>query len=389
MRYIVTLLLVCIFSSGYGQITINVTSLGAVGDSSTLNTTFIQQAIDSVSNSGGGTVLIDGGIFSSGTIILKSNVTLRITAGTKLKAPQNMVSVFPYIPYNVPSWNTADYTQQSLIFAEDAANIRITGGGIIDGNGSYDNGTFYSTTKNLRPFVLRVDHINNLTIDSINFTESPQWMCHLFRCSNVYINAITVYNQGWGSNDGIDIDCCRNLLCENSNFDTNDDCIPVKTQANDSICRDITIRNCTMASYERPVKVGCESFGPIVNVHFENITVNASSFSIGETPFNAIYLAVADGGSIDSVFINNIQVNTPYQCAIFTRICERDFCYDTSDCHPPVQYLRNVWISNVNCTQNTTIPSSITGMTGYDAQNIYLKNVNITVPVAALRVLPR
>jgi Glycosyl hydrolases family 28/Secretion system C-terminal sorting domain len=380
MRYTATFFLLCFFIAAYSQITINVTSVGAVGDSATLNTPYIQKAIDSVSNSGGGTVLISGGIYSTSTIILKSNVTLRVTTGTRLKAPQNMVSLFPYLPYNVPSWNTADYTQQSLIFAEDASNIRITGGGIIDGFGGYDNSTFFSTTKNLRPFVLRLNHVTGLTIDSINFTESPQWMVHLFRCTNVYINAISVYNQGWGSNDGIDIDCCKNVLVENSDFDTNDDCIPVKTQANDSICRDITIRNCTMASYERPVKVGNECFGPIVNVHFENITVKASSFSLPETPYNAIYVAVADGGSIDSVFINNVQVNTVYQCALFVRLCERDFCYDTTDCHPQVNYLRNVWISNVNCTQSSTIPGSITGMAGYEVQNIYLKNINITVP---------
>jgi polygalacturonase len=126
MRSPFIVLLVLLSHIAFGQITIDVRSLGAVGDSATLNTTAIQQAIDNVSQAGGGTVLIDSGIYSSSTIILKSNVTLRITPGTKLKAPANDAA-YPYIAYNTPSWPTYQYTQQSLIFAEQASNIRITG----------------------------------------------------------------------------------------------------------------------------------------------------------------------------------------------------------------------------------------------------------------------
>jgi hypothetical protein len=125
--------------------------------------------------------------------------------------------------------------------------------------------------------------------------------------------------------------------------------------------------------------VGNECFGPIVNVRFENIIVKPSSFSLGIVPYNAIYVAVADGGSIDSVVINNVQVDTTYQSAVFVRLCQRDFSYNPAMAHPPVKHLRNVWINNVNCTQSTNIPSSVTGMPGYDVENINLKNIHITV----------
>jgi polygalacturonase len=316
MRYPLILLFVLASYLSFSQITVDVRSLGAVGDSATLNTTFIQQAIDNVSNAGGGTVLIDSGIYSSSTIILKSNVTLRITPGTVLKGLAD--ASYPYIAYNTPSWPTYQYTQQSMIFAEQASNIRITGGGTIDGNGFQIN--FLSIAKNFRPMGLRLHDINGLIIDSINLRQAPQWMVHIMGCSNVHINAVDVYNQCWGVNDGIDIDCCTNVLAENSHFDTNDDCIPVKTQANDSVCRDVTIRNCTMATFERPVKVGCESFGPLINIRFQNITVNASSYALSETPLNAIYIGIADGGSADSIFIDSIQVNTLFTTPVFIRL---------------------------------------------------------------------
>lgn len=374
MHKLFTLLFVFAVYFSYGQITIDVRSLGAVGDSATLNTTFIQQAIDSVSNSGGGTVLIDNGIYSSSTLVLKSNVTLRVTPGTRLKAPADDAS-YPFIPYNTRSWADT-YTQQSLLFAEDAVNIRITGGGIIDGNG-FQFG-FLSITKNLRPFGLRLHQVNNLIIDSIYLTQSPQWMGHIMNCQNVHINAVNVYNQCWGSNDGFDIDGCNTVLVENCNFDTNDDCVPIKTES-DSTCRDITVRNCIMATYERPVKVGNESLGPIINVHFENIVVNQSSFGLTQIPLNAVYVAIADGGSADSIFIDSIKVNTLYTTPIFVKLNMRDNRYDTTGPAPLPKYVRNVWISNVVCP-GTTIPCSVTGLPGYDVQNIYMDNISITVP---------
>ena len=377
MRYLITPILLFTFCLTFGQINVDIRTLGAVGDSATLNTIFIQQAIDSVSNHGGGTVLIDNGIYSSSTIILKSNVTLRITPGTKLKAPANDAA-YPFIPYNTRSWSDT-YTQQSLIFAEDASNIRITGGGIIDGNGFQL--AYLSITKNLRPFGLRLHHINGLIIDSINLQQAPQWMGHIMNCNNVHINAVTVYNQCLGSNDGFDIDGCRTVLVENCNFDTNDDCVPIKTHS-DSTCRDVIVRNCTMATYERPVKVGNESLGPIINVTFQNITVNHSSFTLAQVPLNAIYVAIADGGSADSIFIDNIQVNTPYTTPIFVRLCQRNNRYDTVGPPPPVQYVRNVFISNVTCT-GSIIPSSVSGLPGYDVENVQMRNINLTVPGGA------
>ncbi|HWB63898.1 MAG TPA: T9SS type A sorting domain-containing protein, partial [Chitinophagales bacterium] len=202
---------------------------------------------------------------------------------------------------------------------------------------------------------------------------------HIMGCQHIYINAIYVYNQCWGSNDGIDIDGCTDVLVENSKFDTNDDCIPVKTHSTD-ICRDVLIRNCTMASYERAVKVGNESFGPLVNIRFENITVIPSTFTLPIQPYNAMYIAIADGGSADSIYFEHIRVNTPSQCAIFIRLCERDFQYDTTIPPPAPKYLRNVWINDVVAQSSTSIPCSVTGLPGYPVQNIHFKNVAVTVP---------
>src|SRR4051812_15728383 len=62
----------------------NVRDYGAKGDGKTLDTAAIQSAIDKCFNDKGGTVLIPAGDFLSGTLELRSNVTLHIAAAGKL-----------------------------------------------------------------------------------------------------------------------------------------------------------------------------------------------------------------------------------------------------------------------------------------------------------------
>ena len=376
MRYIFTFLLILTTYISFSQISIDVSSLGAVGSGSSDNAIFIQQAIDSVARNGGGEVIINGGTYMSSTIILRSDVTLRVTTGTTLKAMSNY-SAFPDIPYNTRSWMDT-YTDRSLIFAEDANNIRITGGGTIDGNGTSVG--YLSISVKSRPFGLRFHGVDRLQIDSITLRQAPQWMASIDSCQNLHIFNTTVYNQCFGSNDGIDISCCINVLVENCSFDTNDDPLPIKTEGR-SICRDVMVRNCTMATFERAVKVGNETLGPLVNIHFQDITVVPSSNTVVgalEDPYNAMYIAIADGGSMDSIYFERINVIAKSKTSVFIRLCNRGNSYDSV--HPAVNYLRNVWLNDITATQDSTTPNSITGIPGFPIQNINLHNVVLTVP---------
>jgi hypothetical protein len=376
MRSLFTSLLVLVTFCSVGQLRIDVSTLGAAGSGSSDNAPFIQQAIDSVTHNGGGEVIINGGTYMSSTIILKSDVTLRVTAGTTLKAMPNY-SAFVDIPYNTRSWMDT-YTDRSLIFAEDANNIRITGGGTIDGNGTQVG--YLSVSVKSRPFGLRFHGVDTLQIDSITLRQAPQWMASIDSCQNLHIFNTTVYNQCFGSNDGLDISCCVNVLVENCSFDTNDDPLPIKTEGR-SICRDVMVRNCTMATFERAVKVGNEALGPLVNIHFQDITVVPSSNTVVgalEAPYNVMYIAVADGGSMDSIYFERINVQARSKTSIFIRLCNRGNTYDSV--HTPVQYLRNVWLNDITATQDSTTPNSITGLPGFPVENINLHNVVLTVP---------
>lgn len=62
----------------------DISQFGAVGDGVALNTGAIQKAIDSCAASGGGTVIIPNGRYVTGTLFLKTNVTLWLDGGASL-----------------------------------------------------------------------------------------------------------------------------------------------------------------------------------------------------------------------------------------------------------------------------------------------------------------
>ena len=343
--------------------------------SGAVNTTVLQAAIDSVHRAGGGTVWLPGpGVYRTSTLRLKSGVTLRINNGATLQALPNNGD-YPDIPLNRRTWSDT-YTQKSLLFAEDAADIRITGGGTIDGNG---RGLAYlQVTKNLRPFGLRFHSCRRVLVDSVRFVTAPQWMLHFQNCDSLTIRAIDINNHGFGSNDGIDIDECRHVLIEDCNIDSNDDPIVFKSHG-PNVTSDGLARRCTLATYERGVKVGNESCGGFERIAFEDIVLKQSTFGLPFNPPVAVYAAVTDGGYMDSIRFERIKVTTPYDTPFFICLNNRGNRYVDTLSPPPVQYLRNVLIRDFECTQPTALSSSIYALPGAVVENVRLENIRLTI----------
>ena len=112
----------------------DVSDFGALGDGTTLDTKAIQDCIDAAAEAGGGVVSFPQGTYLSGAIFVKSNVELRIDEGVTIKAIQDD-SQYPEI------WSRIAVVEMdcpsALINIYNEKNVRITGQGIIDGNGKY------------------------------------------------------------------------------------------------------------------------------------------------------------------------------------------------------------------------------------------------------------
>lgn len=110
----------------------DVTSFGAVGDGVTINTAAIQKGIDQCSAAGGGKLLFPAGRFLTGTIQIKSNVTLHLEEKAVLLGSTSAADY-----RNVDPFLAGDGVPlgDALIVAVDADHMGIEGAGLIDGQG--------------------------------------------------------------------------------------------------------------------------------------------------------------------------------------------------------------------------------------------------------------
>lgn len=116
----------------------NVRDYGVLGDGETLDTPAIQKAIDACATAGGGRVVMPPGKYLSGTVHLKSNVTLFLEAGARLMGTTKLDEYKPPIPpASMPEARWGKW-HRALILGEGVENIAIAGDGVIDGNKVFD-----------------------------------------------------------------------------------------------------------------------------------------------------------------------------------------------------------------------------------------------------------
>ena len=74
----------------------NIRDFGAVPDGKTNCAPAIQAAVDTAHGAGGGVVLLPAGRYFSGSVLLKSNVELRLETGAVLISSLNEADILPF-----------------------------------------------------------------------------------------------------------------------------------------------------------------------------------------------------------------------------------------------------------------------------------------------------
>src|ERR1700744_181049 len=110
--------------------TFSIAAYGAKPDGITLNTTAINEAIADCSRKGGGVVLVPGGLWLTGPIVLRSNVNFHVDRAAILQFTADF-DQYPIVAGNYEGHPAARC--QSPLSGADLANIAVTGTGIIAG----------------------------------------------------------------------------------------------------------------------------------------------------------------------------------------------------------------------------------------------------------------
>jgi polygalacturonase len=349
--------------------TTSIVSFGAKGDGITLNTQSINKTIASVSQKGGGVVLIPSGLWLSGPIELKSNVNLHLKRDAILQFTDDF-NQYKLVQGNwegQPAWRN-----QSPISGVNLENIAITGTGIIDGNGGAwrmvkkdkltetqwktlvasggvvraDGKMWYpsektvkgSNTKNagvieagktaadyedikdfLRPNLLVLTGCKKILLEGVTFQNSPAWNLHPLLCEDLTLRNLQVKNPWFAQNgDGVDVESCKNVLIEGSTFDVGDDGICIKSGRDEAgrkrgvPTENVIVRNNVVYHAHGGFVIGSEMSGGA-----KNIWVYDCSF-IGTDIGLRFKTTRGRGGVVENIYINNINmIDIPGEAILF------------------------------------------------------------------------
>ena len=206
-------------------------------DNTNLVTDVIQDLIDLISINGGGLLIIDG-IYHTGALYFKNNVSLYLEKNSKLIGSNNILD-YP-LEFTRIEGESLKYYPALLNFI-GVFNTYIFGEGVIDGNGFRSWEMFWnrmewnknSTNKDeQRPRLMFISNSKNVYINGLTLINSHFWNIHLYKSEYIKLSNLSITSPEVPvkapSTDGIDVDYCSYIHIKSNTFDVNDDAISLK-----------------------------------------------------------------------------------------------------------------------------------------------------------------
>ncbi len=222
----------------------NVRDYGAKGDGVTLDTASLQAAIDACASDNGGTVLLPAGKFLTGTIELKSNVTLHIAASATLLGSGKGSDYHAVDAIPLHGDSTLEDGNWALLFAVNAKNITIDGPGTIDGQGAQFHSPVRGTPPpsglggGRRPYHLLFYRCENLRVRDLDLVDSAYHSVRVIQCKRVFMEGLYIHNRVNGNNDGFHFISAEHVAVSNCTVMSLDDACALFGS-----CRDVAVTN--------------------------------------------------------------------------------------------------------------------------------------------------
>jgi len=352
----------------------DVTRYGAKPDGKTDASQALREAIEACHRKGGGRVLVPAGVFLTGPIHLKSRIELHVAAGATLRFstdPRRYPLVFT-------RWEGLELMNYSpLIYAFEQEDIAITGTGVLDG-GADDRHWWpwkraatpgapeqrparerlfqqaeagvpveqrvYGEGGYLRPPFVQTYRCRNVLIEDVTIKASPFWVLHPVLSTNVTVRRVKIQSLG-PNNDGCNPESSEDVLIEDTDFDTGDDCIALKSGRNADgrrlgvPVRNVVVRNCRMRAGHGGVTVGSEISGGARRIFVERCSMSSPDLERGlRFKTNA-----TRGGVIEDFYAREIEIGEVQRGAL-----DVDMLYEEGARGAFVPTIRNLRLERIN-----------------------------------------
>jgi len=341
----------------------DVRKFGAKGDGVKKNTEAIQNAIDACNKAGGGRVVLMDGIYMTGPVQIKSGVNLYIDGTARLLFSPDIEDYPEWDAKHVISENLArGHRNACMIFADEAERIAITGRGVIDANGTYhirktEKPSFnrgwkyervYPNEKSV-PRVVFFAGCKDVLLEDVTMTNQPAgWSYWIHDCDRVTIRGLQILaNLAYPNNDGIHINCSRDVTVSDCHIETGDDAIIVRANSRslreNKSCERVVVTNCLLRSMASGIRIGWTNDGVMRDCSFSNLVITGTWIGIN--------LTLPGMGKTDYGREATLVENMTFSNIVMDGILSRPITFSiASNQRTQVEAIRNIHFSNVHAT---------------------------------------
>lgn len=395
-----------------GRPVFDIRDFGAAAVSGRVNTAAFQAAADACRKAGGGTILVQGGTYTTGTIRLYDNTTFHIAGDAVVAATRENGRI-----------------STALIVADGAENVTITGGGKIYGSGEWyvyepklkprltplpvshlalrgtDNRMLPETTLRYnyrrrirfsedkygeetgptsRPaFMVYLKKCRNVRIENIILEDAMSWTLNLFACHDVLVKNMVINNNRHVANtDGIDVTGSSNVEIDHCFVSTADDGIVLKNPADTGeSMSNIHIHDCSVVTVMNSFKIGTETGRDITRVLVERCHFSMPDIYPGST--SGIAIESADGSRVTDITVRDITMEK-VTCPIFVCLNMRNRYHEPYSDDEFSRYwggsIENVVIERVSAV-DAEVPSLLFGSSAFKNDGSIVRKAirNITI----------
>lgn len=385
----------------FNELSVVITDFGA--EEEKLCTKSINDAINHISESGGGHVIIPKGTWKTGAIHLRSNIDLHFQDGAALDFSTNPEDYLPIVLMVYEGIRCMNYSP--FIYGNNLENVAITGKGILEGNGQvwwpwkadksavarlYAQGAdlipveerIFGTVGDLRSPFIQLLSCKNVLIDGITLNNSPFWNIDPVWCENMIIRNIMIESPMDSPNtDGINVDSCKNVVVEDCTIvSAGDDMFCLKAGRNDDAlsvgisCENVIIRRCK-GLYES--KSGGIVIGSEMSAGVRNVLAEDCDFGHN---INCVRFKSKDGrgGVVENIECRNLHMSKGMRGV---NISFRYDCGGPSSDNAKIPgermpVFKNLYFENISCDE-VELGITIDGVPDGKMENIYFVNVNM------------
>lgn len=215
---------------------------GAIGDGKTSDTAAVNKAVDACSTAGGGVVRFGPGKYLTGTIHLKSNVTLLLEEGAEIVGTSDLDQYQNFTPPGETPLASRHRWHRALVLGVGVENVAITGRGVINGNKVFDP---QGEERMRGPHAVLFGNSRNVTLRDVSIRDAANYAVMLEFTSQVEVRGVKitggwdgVHFRGWKDNP------CRDVSITDCELYTGDDCIAGWYWENTLIARCVINSSC-------------------------------------------------------------------------------------------------------------------------------------------------